>query len=89
MSNKLQDFYNQQATKFSGTRKKHRPEFDLILEQINNYISTKKEINHQVIDYKGSKYIVCYCSHFGGQSLAGKKMIFDLTEPNGNIVRIV
>jgi hypothetical protein len=35
------------------------------------------------------KYIVCYCAHFGGASLAGKKMIFDLSEPNGNIVRIV
>lgn len=35
------------------------------------------------------KYIVCYCAHFGGQSLVGKQMIFDLAEPNGNIVRIV
>ena len=34
------------------------------------------------------KYIVCYCAHFGA-SLVGKKMIFDLSEPNGNIVRIV
>lgn len=35
------------------------------------------------------KYIVCYCAHFGGQSLVGKQMIFNLSEPNGNIVRIV
>jgi hypothetical protein len=35
------------------------------------------------------KYIVYYCAHFGGQSLIGKKMIFDLAEPNGNIFRIV
>ena len=35
------------------------------------------------------KYITCYCAHFGGQSLIGKKMVFDLSEPNGNIVRIV
>lgn len=35
------------------------------------------------------KYIVCYCAHFGEQSLIGKKMIFDLAEPNGNILRIV
>ena len=35
------------------------------------------------------KYIVCYCAHFGGSFLAGKKMVFDLDEPNGNIVRIV
>jgi len=35
------------------------------------------------------KYIVCYCAHFGGASLVGKKMVFDLAEPNGNIVRIV
>lgn len=35
------------------------------------------------------KYIVCYCAHFGGQALVGKQMIFDLAEPNGNIVRIV
>jgi hypothetical protein len=35
------------------------------------------------------RYIVCYCAHFGGASLVGKKMVFDLDEPNGNIVRIV
>lgn len=35
------------------------------------------------------KYIVCYCAVFGGQSLVGKKMVFDLAEPNGNIVRIL
>lgn len=35
------------------------------------------------------KYIVCYCAHFGGQSLVGKNLVFDLSEPNGNIVRIV
>ena len=35
------------------------------------------------------KYIVCYCAHFGGANLAGKKLVFDLAEPNGNIVRIV
>ena len=35
------------------------------------------------------KYIVCYCAHFGGTNLIGKQMIFDLAEPNGNIVRIV
>jgi len=35
------------------------------------------------------RYIVCYCAHFGGASLVGKKMVFDLAEPNGNIVRIV
>jgi hypothetical protein len=34
------------------------------------------------------KYIVCYCNHFGS-AMVGKKMIFDLAEPNGNIVRIV
>lgn len=35
------------------------------------------------------KYIVCYCAHFGGANIVGKKFIFDLAEPNGNIVRIV
>lgn len=35
------------------------------------------------------KYIVCYCSHFGGDNIEGKKFVFDLSEPNGNIVRIV
>lgn len=35
------------------------------------------------------KYIVCYCAHFGGDLLEGKKLVFDLDEPNGNIVRIV
>ena len=35
------------------------------------------------------KYIVCYCAHFGGDFLEGKKLVFDLAEPNGNIVRIV
>jgi len=35
------------------------------------------------------KYIVCYCAHFGGQALVGKKMIFDLANVDGNIVRIV
>ena len=35
------------------------------------------------------KYIVCYCAHFGGANLIGKKLVYDLSEPNGNIVRIV
>ena len=35
------------------------------------------------------KYIVCYCAHFGGDILEGKKLVYDLSEPNGNIVRIV
>ena len=35
------------------------------------------------------KYIVCYCAHFGGTSIEGKTFVFDLAEPNGNIVRIV
>ena len=35
------------------------------------------------------KYIVCYCAHFGGDNIEGKKFVFDLAEPNGNIVRIV
>lgn len=35
------------------------------------------------------KYIVCYCAHFGGSAIQGKTFIFDLAEPNGNIVRIV
>ena len=35
------------------------------------------------------KYIVCYCAHFGGDGIQGKKFIFNLAEPNGNIVRIV
>jgi len=35
------------------------------------------------------KYIVCYCAHFGGASIQGKTFVFDLAEPNGNIVRIV
>jgi len=35
------------------------------------------------------KYFVCYCAHFGGQALVGKKMIFDLANVDGNIVRIV
>jgi hypothetical protein len=35
------------------------------------------------------KYIVCYCAHFGGNILEGKKLVYDLSEPNGNIVRIV
>ena len=44
--------------------------------------------NSQVIENL-RKYIACYCAHFGGQSLVGKKLIFDLAEPNGNILRIV
>lgn len=35
------------------------------------------------------KYIVCYCANYGGDLLEGKKLVFDLAEPNGNIVRIV
>jgi hypothetical protein len=35
------------------------------------------------------KYIVCYCAHFGGALIEGKTFVFDLAEPNGNIVRIV
>lgn len=35
------------------------------------------------------KYIVCYCAHFGGSNVVGKKFIFDLAQPDGNIVRIV
>jgi hypothetical protein len=35
------------------------------------------------------KYIVSYCANVDNQLLVGKKMVFDLAEPNGNIVRIV
>ncbi len=35
------------------------------------------------------QYITCYCATFGGNNIEGKKFIFDLEEPNGNIVRIV
>jgi CheY-specific phosphatase CheX len=35
------------------------------------------------------KYIVCYCANFGGEAIEGKTFVFDLAEPNGNIVRIV
>lgn len=35
------------------------------------------------------KYIVCYCASIGSQNLIGKKMVFDLAEPNGNVVRII
>ncbi len=39
-STHLQTFYNQQADKFSGTRKRPRPEFDHIAEHILQYIET-------------------------------------------------
>ena len=41
------------------------------------------------VEHNLRKYIVCYCAQFGGSLLEGKKLVFDLTEPNGNILRIV
>ena len=37
LTHKLQQFYNQNAQHFSQTRKKHRPEFDYIMNIINTY----------------------------------------------------
>lgn len=34
----LRHFYTKENAKFSNTRKKHRPEFDYILEEIKNYL---------------------------------------------------
>ncbi len=39
--NELQEFYNEQANKFSWTRNKPRPEFDLILEYIKPHLEKK------------------------------------------------
>ncbi len=36
-SEQLKNFYNQEAQKFSNTRKKHWPEFNLILQELKNY----------------------------------------------------
>jgi hypothetical protein len=35
------------------------------------------------------KYIVCYCASVNEQSLLGKKLVFNLLEPDGNIVKII
>lgn len=44
----LQDFYDAQAEKFSGTRQRERPEFSYILEQIKNtYIRISQESEKQ------------------------------------------
>ncbi len=41
---KLQQFYDHQAEKFSGTRKRHRPEFDHIIEYIKQTFPTNKQL---------------------------------------------
>jgi|PlaIllAssembly_1097288.scaffolds.fasta_scaffold783038_2 hypothetical protein len=46
------------------------------------------QYNSEVIENL-RKYITCYCANVSDQSLVGKKMVFDLADPNGNIVRIV
>jgi hypothetical protein len=35
------------------------------------------------------KYIVCYCANVDALAILGKKFVFDLEEPNGNIVKII
>lgn len=40
----LQTFYDNQAEKFSGTRKRHWPEFDHIIEYIKKSFPTKKQL---------------------------------------------
>jgi len=40
----LQDFYNQQADQFHQTRKKHRSEFDIIADHINQHHHDNKNI---------------------------------------------
>jgi hypothetical protein len=60
------------------------------LEYVNN-ISLEQDCisyENEVIENL-RKYIVCYCAHFGGNIFEGKKLIYDLSEPFGNIVRIV
>jgi hypothetical protein len=60
------------------------------LEYVNN-ISLEQDCvqyDNEVVENL-RKYIVCYCAHFGGNILEGKKLVYDLSEPNGNIVRIV
>lgn len=60
------------------------------LEYINELALDQDCANYDVEVIENlRKYIVCYCAHFGGANLSGKKMVFDLAEPNGNIVRIV
>lgn len=46
------------------------------------------QYNSEVIENL-RKYIACYCASVSDQALVGKKMVFDLADPNGNIVRIV
>jgi ubiquinone/menaquinone biosynthesis C-methylase UbiE len=41
---KLEAFYDSQAEKFSGTRKRHWPEFDIILAAIKAVIGRKNTI---------------------------------------------
>ena len=40
----LQKFYDNQAEKFSGTRKRHWPEFDHILSHIKKSFPTQKTL---------------------------------------------
>jgi hypothetical protein len=40
---KLQQFYDHQAEKFSGTRKRHWPEFDHIISYIKKSFPTKRQ----------------------------------------------
>lgn len=35
------------------------------------------------------KYIACYCAQVDTTFLQGKKLVYNLAEPNGNIIRIV
>jgi hypothetical protein len=41
---KLQAFYDNQATKFSGTRKRQWPEFSHIIDYINNDFPNHKKL---------------------------------------------
>lgn len=63
---------------------------NLAFEYVNEFVLDQDcaQYDTEVIENL-RKYIVCYCADFGGQSLVGKKLVFDLSEPNGNIVRIV
>lgn len=41
---KLQAFYDDQSVKFSGTRKRNRPEFDHIVRYIKESFPTKRSL---------------------------------------------
>lgn len=40
----LADYYNSEAEKFHGTRQRHRPEFDVLVEEITKRFDGKKKL---------------------------------------------